>query len=39
MKFCQLPGQEPTETAAAVAQKPTKAPVLRVDALGREIDR
>ncbi|GKV28544.1 hypothetical protein SLEP1_g37581 [Rubroshorea leprosula] len=31
-----FPGQLPTE--APVAQKPTKAPVLRVDALGREID-
>uniref|UniRef100_A0A2P2L7Y4 Uncharacterized protein MANES_10G038800 n=2 Tax=Rhizophora mucronata TaxID=61149 RepID=A0A2P2L7Y4_RHIMU len=31
-----FPGQVPTEVA--VPQKPTKAPVLRVDALGREID-
>lgn len=31
-----FPGQMPTEIAAP--QKPTKAPVLRVDALGREID-
>ena len=30
-------GQAPTETMA-VTQKPTKPPVLRVDALGREID-
>ncbi|KAJ0233751.1 Protein RDM16 [Hirschfeldia incana] len=30
-------GQAPTETMA-VAQKPAKPPVLRVDALGREID-
>ncbi|XP_048612810.1 protein RDM16 isoform X2 [Brassica napus] len=32
-----LLGQTPTETMA-VQQKPAKAPVLRVDALGREID-
>ncbi|KAL5733366.1 hypothetical protein ACOSP7_032705 [Xanthoceras sorbifolium] len=31
-----FPGQMPTEVV--VPQKPTKAPVLRVDALGREID-
>ncbi|GLT70055.1 hypothetical protein SLA2020_421560 [Shorea laevis] len=31
-----FPGQLPTDVS--VAQKPTKAPVLRVDALGREID-
>lgn len=31
-----FPGQVPTEVV--VPQKPTKAPVLRVDALGREID-
>ncbi|XP_010558772.1 PREDICTED: U4/U6 small nuclear ribonucleoprotein Prp3 isoform X2 [Tarenaya hassleriana] len=31
-----FPGQVPAEVAAP--QKPTKAPVLRVDALGREID-
>ncbi|KAH9703315.1 protein RDM16 [Citrus sinensis] len=31
-----FPGQPPVD--AAVPQKPTKAPVLRVDALGREID-
>ncbi|XP_031250081.1 protein RDM16 isoform X3 [Pistacia vera] len=31
-----FPGQMPTDVAAP--QKPTKAPVLRVDALGREID-
>ncbi|CAN8313446.1 unnamed protein product [Cochlearia groenlandica] len=31
-----FPGQAPTEMV--VPQKPTKAPVLRVDALGREID-
>lgn len=31
-----FPGQAPTDMA--VGQKPTKAPVLRVDALGREID-
>ncbi|GLT88940.1 hypothetical protein SLE2022_069470 [Rubroshorea leprosula] len=31
-----FPGQLPTDVSAA--QKPTKAPVLRVDALGREID-
>ncbi|XVE69030.1 hypothetical protein DITRI_Ditri09bG0117000 [Diplodiscus trichospermus] len=31
-----FPGQAPADTQ--VPQKPTKAPVLRVDALGREID-
>lgn len=31
-----FPGQMPAEVAAP--QKPTKVPVLRVDALGREID-
>lgn len=31
-----FPGQTPVDVA--VPQKPTKAPVLRVDALGREID-
>lgn len=31
-----FPGQ--TTTDVAVPQKPTKAPVLRLDALGREID-
>ncbi|KAJ4719784.1 U4/U6 small nuclear ribonucleoprotein Prp3 [Melia azedarach] len=31
-----FPGQMPVD--AAVPQKPTRAPVLRVDALGREID-
>ncbi|XP_050210020.1 protein RDM16 [Mercurialis annua] len=31
-----FPGQVPAEVS--VAQKPTKAPVLRLDALGREID-
>jgi U4/U6 small nuclear ribonucleoprotein PRP3 len=31
-----FPGQLPAEVSAL--QKPSKAPVLRVDALGREID-
>lgn len=31
-----FPGQSPADVAAP--QKPTKAPVLRLDALGREID-
>lgn len=37
MNINMFPGQI-TENTAAVQQKPAKAPVLRLDALGREID-